>query len=104
MVLRVASDRSGYQLSFCMLLFHCKILGFAHRRDIAPFFGITVSIGFCDHPPSEGLRLLKPARPLKQESGYSDRVVAKARVWKYIYTGFIFDFTTRWSLNAKKHV
>ena len=39
----------------------------------------TVTIGFCDQPPSEGLRSLKPARPLKQESGYSDRVVAKAR-------------------------
>ena len=41
----------------------------------------TVPAGFCDHPPSEGLRSLKPARPLKQESGYSDQVVAKARVW-----------------------
>ena len=41
----------------------------------------TVNIGFCNHPPSEGSRLLKPARPLKQGSGYSDQVVAKARVW-----------------------
>ena len=41
----------------------------------------TVTIGFCDHSPSEGSRSLKPARPLKQESGYSDQVVAKARVW-----------------------
>ena len=39
----------------------------------------TVTIGFCDHPPSEGLRSLKPARPLKQEV-YCDQVVAKARV------------------------
>ena len=54
-------------------------------------FSQTPAIGFCDHPPSEGLRSLKPARPLKQESGYSgrlkqesgysDRVAAKARVW-----------------------
>ena len=43
---------------------------------------ITVNIGFCNHPPSEELRLLKPARPLKQGSGYSDQVVAKARVSK----------------------
>ena len=41
----------------------------------------TVTTGFCDHPPSEGSRSLKPARPLKQEAGYSDQVVAKARVW-----------------------
>ena len=41
----------------------------------------TVPAGFCDHPPSEGLRSLKPARPLQQGSGYSDRVVAKARVF-----------------------
>ena len=41
---------------------------------------ITVPAGFCDHPPSEGLRSLKPAQPLKQESGYSDQVFAKARV------------------------
>ena len=41
----------------------------------------TVKIGFCNHPPSEGSRSLKPARPLKQESGYSDQVVVKARVW-----------------------
>ena len=41
----------------------------------------TVPTGFCDFPPSEGSRSLKPARPLKQESGYSDRVVAKARGW-----------------------
>ena len=41
----------------------------------------TVNIGFCNLPPSEGSRLLKPARPLKQGSGYSDQVVAKARVW-----------------------
>merc|ERR1719150_1041369 len=26
----------------------------------------TVPAGFCDHPPSEGLRSLKPARPLYQ--------------------------------------
>ena len=25
---------------------------------------LTVPAGFCDHPPSEGLRSLKPARPL----------------------------------------
>ena len=41
----------------------------------------TVPAGFCDPPPSEGSRSLNPARPLKQESGYSDQVVAKARVW-----------------------
>ena len=40
----------------------------------------TVPARFCDHPPSEGLRSLKPAWPLKLETGYSDRVVAKARV------------------------
>ena len=34
------------------------------------FMMITVTIGFCDHPPSEGLRSLKPVRPLKQESVY----------------------------------
>ena len=44
--------------------------------------GIHVfTIGFCDHSPSEGSRSLKPARLLKQESGYSDQVVFKARVW-----------------------
>ena len=32
----------------------------------------TVSIGFCDHPPSEWLR------SLKRESGNSDQVVIKA--------------------------
>ena len=40
----------------------------------------TVTIGFCDQRPSGGLRSLNPARPLKQESGYSDQVVAKASV------------------------
>ena len=45
------------------------------------FLTSTVPAGFCDPPPSEGLRSLNPARPLKQESGYSDQVVAKARVW-----------------------
>ena len=44
-------------------------------------FPNTVPAGFSDHPPSEGLRSLNPARPLKLESGYSDRVAAKARVW-----------------------
>ena len=39
----------------------------------------TVNIGFRNHPPSEGSRLLKPARPLKQGSGYSNQVVAKSR-------------------------
>ena len=38
---------------------------------------ITVTIGFCNLPPSEGSRSLKTARPLKQESVYSDQVVAK---------------------------
>ena len=46
-------------------------------------FANTVSIGFCDHPPSEGLRSLNPEWSLKQESGYSDQVVAKSRVWAY---------------------
>ena len=41
----------------------------------------TVAIGFCDQPPSGGLRLLIPALSLKQESRYSDQVVVKARVW-----------------------
>ena len=41
----------------------------------------TVNIGFRNQPPSEGSRLLNPARPLKQEV-YSDQVVAKARVWQ----------------------
>ena len=41
---------------------------------------ITVNIGFRNHPPSEGLRFLKPVRLLKQGSGYSNQVVAKARV------------------------
>ena len=40
----------------------------------------TVTFGFCDQPPSGGLRSINPARPLKQESGYSDQVVVKARV------------------------
>ena len=44
----------------------------------------TVNIGFRNHPPSEGSRFLKPARPLKQGSGYSNQVVAKARVWVYL--------------------
>ena len=39
----------------------------------------TVNIGFWNHPPSEGSRLLKPARPLKQGSGYSNQVVAKSK-------------------------
>ena len=30
--------------------------------------------GFCDQPPSGGSRSLKPARPLKQEAGYSENV------------------------------
>ena len=55
-------------------LCYCGLYAFARAQN-------TVTIGFCDHPPSEGLRLLKPARPLKQESGYSDQVVAKTRVW-----------------------
>ena len=41
----------------------------------------TVPIGFSDHPPSEGSRSLNPARPLKPESGYSNQVVLKSRVW-----------------------
>ena len=40
-----------------------------------------VSIGFCDQSPSERLRSLNTEWSLKQESGYSDQVVAKARVW-----------------------
>ena len=43
----------------------------------------SVNIGFRNHPPSEGSRLLKPARLLKQGSGYSNQVVAKSRVWVY---------------------
>ena len=41
----------------------------------------TVPIGYSDHPPSEGSRSLNPARPLKPESGYSNQVVLKSRVW-----------------------
>ena len=37
----------------------------------------TVTIGFCDHPPSEGLRSLKPARPLYQGS-----LISK---WYFLY-------------------
>ena len=53
------------------------------------------SIGFCDQP--WGLRSLKPARPLKQESWYSDRVVAKARVWARVRT----DLTTAKNARSK---
>ena len=49
-----------------------------HLMWIKDILGST--IGFSDHPPSEGSRSLNPARPLKQGSGYSDQVVAKASV------------------------
>ena len=39
----------------------------------------TVSIGFCDQPPSEGLRSLNTEWSPMQESGYSDQTVAKYR-------------------------
>ena len=47
----------------------------------------TVNIGFWNHPPSEGSRLLKPARPLKQGSGYSNQVVTGVKVAIYVLTG-----------------
>ena len=52
-----------------------------HGGEVQKRLLYTVPAGFCDQPPSGGSRSLKPARPLKQEAGYSDRVVAKARVW-----------------------
>ena len=42
-------------------------------------FDNTVSIGFYDQSPSEGLRSLNTEWSLKQESGYSDQVVTIAR-------------------------
>ena len=38
-------------------------------------------LGFATSLRQGGFRSLKPARPLKQEFGYSDQVVVKARVW-----------------------
>ena len=43
-----------------------KVLAYVQKGQIEKN---TVSIGFCDHPPSEGLRSLNPAWSLKQESG-----------------------------------
>ena len=49
----------------------------------------TVTIGFCDHPPSERSRSLNPARPLKPESGYSILVrVCGKNVFVFMPAGF----------------
>merc|ERR1711917_126842 len=66
---------------------HCPLLvndsTFAYlsliKKEMSAYCS-TVNIGFRNHPPSEGSRFLNPARPLNQGSGYSNQVVAKARV------------------------
>ena len=69
----------------CMKIFSFKI--YESHFKLAHSFCIpyTVPAGFCDHPPSEGLRSLNPEWSLKQESGYSDQVVAKYNVCFVLY-------------------
>ena len=63
------SDYFSRNFSLMIISLNCRI-----------FAPDTVNIGFRNHPPSEGSRFLNPARPLNQGSGYSNQVVAKARV------------------------
>ena len=59
----------------------------------------TVTIGFCDHPPSEGLRSLKPARPLYQGSLVDKWYFSYIEYWLYWPQTGYSDHYGRYLLN-----
>ena len=62
----------------------------------------TVPAGFCDHPPSEGLRSPKPARPLYQGSLISKWYFLYIEYWLYRPHAGYSDHYGRYLLQKKQ--